>query len=133
SAIRLSVSQNSLSQLLPLPQVLEVLDVLHDFLLLGRGEFAVSLINHADERLRGRHRITDPKQPVKKAGRLNDITLKDGEVAEVLKQTFAELSTLQSEEGPSDTTLDAGQELLRLSVEMKPQPVESTLAITFQS
>lgn len=133
SAIRLSVSQNALSQLLPLPQVLEVLDVLHDFLLLGRGEFAVSLINHADERLRGRHRNTDPKQPVKKAGRLDDITLKDGEVTEVLKQTFAELLALQNDEDPSDTTLDTGQELLRLSVDTNPQPVESTPAITFQS
>jgi hypothetical protein len=133
SAIRLSVSQNALSQMLPLPRVLEVLDVLHDFLLLGRGEFAVSLIHHTDQRLRDRHRSLDPRRPVRKAGRLDDIILKDGEVAEVLKQTFDELITLQGDEDLSDDTLDTGQQLLRFSIDKSPPHTQHSHAITFRS
>ena len=49
--IRLSLSQSTLSKLLPLPKILEMLTLLHDFLLLGRGEFAVALVAHADSRI----------------------------------------------------------------------------------
>ena len=132
SAIRLSVSQNALSQLLPLRRVLEVLDILHDFLLLGRGEFAVSLIHHADERLRERNRTLDPRQPVRKAGRL-EITMKEGEVAEVLKKTFEELSLLRVDEDRADDVLDTGQQLLQLSMDKQPPPVQHDHSVAFQS
>lgn len=56
TSIRLSISQNALSQLLPLPKVLEVLDVIQEFQLLGRGEFAIALINHAGARIAKRPR-----------------------------------------------------------------------------
>jgi hypothetical protein len=133
SAIRISVSQNALSQLLPLPRVLGVLEVLHDFLLLGRGEFTASLVHHADERLRKRHHSLDPRQPLRKAGRLDDIMLKDGEVAEVLKQTFDELSMLQVDNYLSDDTMDAGRQLLRFSVDKTPPHIEHNPAIAFRS
>ena len=133
SAIRLSLSQNALSQLLPLPRVLEVLDVLHDFLLLGRGEFAVSLIHYADEQLRDRHRSLDPIQPLRNAGRLGDVTLKEGEVVEVLKKTFDDLIMLQDDEDLLDDTLDSGQQLLRLTIDKNLSPTQHSHAITFQS
>lgn len=133
SAIRLSVSQNALSQLLPLPQVLEVLYVLYDFLLLGRGEFAVSLIHYADERLRDRHRTLDLREPVRKAGRADNIALKDGEVTEVLKQTFDELLNLHLDNHLSDHTLEPARKLLRLAVDITPPYIQESNAITFRS
>lgn len=45
SEIRLSLSRTALSQLLPLHKIMEILSLLHDFLLLGRGEFAIALIS----------------------------------------------------------------------------------------
>ena len=133
SEIRLSLSQNALSQLLPLQRVLEVLDILHDFLLLGRGEFAVSLIHHADERLRERNCTLEPRQPIRKAGRLDDVTMKEGEVAEVLKKTFEELLLLRVDEDRADDLSDTGQQLLRLSMDKQPAPVQHNHSIAFQS
>ncbi|EGE05743.1 Spc97/Spc98 family protein [Trichophyton equinum CBS 127.97] len=43
SEIRLALSHTVLSQLLPLHKIMEVLSLLHNFLLLGRGEFAMAL------------------------------------------------------------------------------------------
>jgi len=40
SSIRLSLSRNTLQQLLPLPKVIQILEILREFFLLGRGEFA---------------------------------------------------------------------------------------------
>lgn len=115
TAIRLSLSQTTLSSLLPLPKILEILSLLHNFFLLGRGEFAIALVSFADLRIRGRHqKIT---QQSKNADRsLDNVTLGDGEVAAVLAQTWAELYALQNEEDPVDDELDLARDLLRLSV-----------------
>lgn len=122
SSIRLSISQNALSQLLPLPRVLEILDVLHEFHLLGRGEFAVCLVSSADRQVNTRHRDLDPAQPVRRAGRLDNIAFKEGEVASALKQTWSELASLQDDDGVSDSVLELGRELLRFST----SPIESS-------
>ena len=135
SSIRSSLSQHALSQLLPVPKVLEILDVLHSFLLLGRGEFAVSLIANADERLRSRHRGQDPAKPVRKAGRLDDIEIKEGEIEAVLRQTWIDLFSLQNDEGPSDDTMETARERVRLVVEPaeeRSQEIDSSL-VNFRS
>jgi hypothetical protein len=116
-AIRLSLSQSVLSKLLPLPKILEILSVLHDFLLLGRGEFATALVSHADARLRERHR-----RPELLAGKvwslteLEGLVVKDGDVLHALAQTWAELYALQNEEDPVDESLDLARDLVRLSI-----------------
>ncbi|KAF4165858.1 hypothetical protein CNMCM6936_007269 [Aspergillus lentulus] len=116
-SIRLSLSQSVLSKLLPLPKILEILSVLHDFLLLGRGEFATALVSHADARLIERHR-----RPELLAGRvraqteLEGLVVKDGDVIHALAHTWAELYSLQNEEDPVDESLDLARDLVRLSV-----------------
>jgi Gamma tubulin complex component N-terminal len=84
ASIRLSISQNALSQLLPLLKVLEVLHVMQDFLLLGRGEFAIALISNADKRIRNWRHREDTLLPVRKAGQLGDLKISKGHLATVL-------------------------------------------------
>ncbi|RHZ47171.1 putative gamma-tubulin complex component GCP4 [Aspergillus thermomutatus] len=116
-SIRLSLSQSVLSKLLPLPKILEILSVLHDFLLLGRGEFATALVSHADARLLERHR-----RPELLAGRvraqteLDGLVVKEGDITHALTNTWAELYSLQNEEDPVDESLDLARDLVRLSI-----------------
>lgn len=118
TAIRLSLSQTTLSRLLPLPKILEILSVLHNFFLLGRGEFAVALVSFTNLRIRGRHHRVAQKS--KSADRpLENVTVGDGEVAAVLAQTWAELYALQNEEDPVDDELDLARDILRLTVSDK--------------
>lgn len=114
SAIRLSLSQTTLSKLLPLPKILEVLSLLHDFLLLRRGEFAVALVSHADARLNERHRRPDLRSKAPEG--LDGLFIKDGDVMATLAQSFTELYALQNEEDPVDDELDVARDLLRLSI-----------------
>ena len=106
SAIRLSLSRNTLQQLLPLPSILQILSVLRDFFLLKRGEFAVALINEADTCLRTRNKnakITDS---------LKGMLIKEAELTTILTKTFAILSN--SIEEDSDATLEFARSLLHL-------------------
>ena len=114
ASIRLSISQNALSQLLPLPKVLEVLHVIQEFQLLGRGEFAIALINHADARIAKRPQ--EVAKPVRKAGRLDDMTIKEAETSAILSHTFADLSSLQRYDEDEDDVLEKARLFLRLVV-----------------
>jgi Gamma tubulin complex component N-terminal/Gamma tubulin complex component C-terminal len=113
ASIRLSMSQNALSQLLPLPRVVDTLHILQNFLLLGRGEFAVSLISNADKRVNDRHDRHESLLPARKAGRLDNLMMSEGDLATVLSQTWSELIAAQEKEDLFDDTLERGQEMLR--------------------
>lgn len=113
--IRLSLSQSTLSKLLPLPKILEMLTLLHDFLLLGRGEFAVALVSHADSRIeesRRRGAVARSQAP----GALEGLLIKEGDVMTSLAHAWAELFGLQKEEDPADEELELARELLRLTI-----------------
>ncbi|CEJ58316.1 hypothetical protein PMG11_06977 [Penicillium brasilianum] len=112
--IRLSLSQSTLSKLLPLPRILEMLTLLHDFLLLGRGEFAVALVSHADSRI-GESRRRGALARAHSGG-LAGLLIKEGDVMTALAQAWAELFSLQKEEDPADEELELARELLRLSI-----------------
>ncbi|KAE8385952.1 Spc98 family-domain-containing protein [Aspergillus alliaceus] len=120
NSIRLSLSQSTLSKLLPLPKILEILTVLHDFLLLRRGEFASALVSHADARLNERHRRPGTLALKGKSSEgLQGLAIKEGDVANALSQAWAELYSLQNEEDPVDDELDLARDLLRLSMNDK--------------
>lgn len=123
ASIRLSTSQNALSQLLPVPQVLEVLHVLKDFLLLGRGEFATSFISNADKRVNSWHHGKDAALPVRKAGRLDRMRVKEGDLAAVLSETWSELVALRVEGNCLDDTLERGREILCINCR-RPDAIE---------
>ncbi|KAJ5874072.1 Spc97/Spc98 [Penicillium soppii] len=112
--IRLSLSQSTLSKLLPLPKILEILTLLHNFFLLRRGEFAVALVSHADFRI-NESRRRGATMPSGVSGKLEGIAIKEGDVTSALAQTWAELFSLQKEEDPPDEELELARELLNLS------------------
>lgn len=113
--IRLSLSQSTLSKLLPLPKILEMLELLHNFLLLGRGEFAVALVSHADSRLEASRR-RGPATRNQVSENLERFLIKEGDVTTALAQAWTELFSLQKEEDPADEELELARELLRLSI-----------------
>ncbi|OJD20639.1 hypothetical protein ACJ73_08024 [Blastomyces percursus] len=120
SKIRISLSQTALSQLLPLPKIVEILALLHDFLLLGRGEFAMGLVTFANNLLKGRHRRADLLRFGEgNTDLLENLIVKEGEVTAVLSQTWSELYSMQNAEDPVDDELDLARELLHLSIEGK--------------
>ncbi|KAJ5121656.1 Spc97/Spc98 [Penicillium bovifimosum] len=139
--IRLSLSQSTLSKLLPLPRILEILTLLHNFLLLGRGEFAVALVAHADSRIEeSRHRSL---AAIRSSGKFDGLSIREGDVNAALVQTWAELSSLQKEEDPADEELELARELLCLSISGRknarpmtpaqvPNPISDISRVSFE-
>lgn len=111
--IRTSLSRNLLQHLLPREKIVETLNVLHQFFLLGRGEFAMVLIAEADEKLFSRHRgpqTTKPGQSVK------GLLLKEAEINQTLARSLSVLSTLGGEDDHIDDILDVASDVLHLDV-----------------
>ncbi|KAL4878917.1 gamma-tubulin complex component protein [Aspergillus karnatakaensis] len=117
-SIRLSLSQSTLSKLLPLPKILEILSLLHDFLLLRRGEFATALVSHADARLMERQRRSETTRSMM-SNSVDGIAVKEGDVVTALTNTWVELYSLQNEEDPVDDELDLARDIVRLSIKTK--------------
>lgn len=117
ASIRLSLSQTTLQKLLPLHRVVEILSLLRDFFLLGRGEFAISLITEADEKIRSRWRRSDDLAYDRHEG-LGDVVVKDGEVSAVLARTWAAMASLQgqNEEAEEDEQLELARDLVQLVI-----------------
>ncbi|KAI9874748.1 MAG: hypothetical protein M1830_009326 [Pleopsidium flavum] len=116
ATIRVSLSQNSLQQLLPLNKIQEILSILRNFLLLGRGEFAMALLGEADKRMRSPHQQATGTHRDNRTDDLGRVIMKEGQISAVLTQTWATLSTLQAHEDDADEELDLARELLHLSV-----------------
>ncbi|TVY32050.1 hypothetical protein LSUB1_G008503 [Lachnellula subtilissima] len=117
ASIRLSLSQTTLQQLLPLSKVIEILSLLRQFFLLSRGEFAIALISEADEKIRSRWRRSD-NLSYEKRDDWGNIVVKDGEVSAVLARTWAEMSSLQGhdEDQDEDELLELARDLVQLSI-----------------
>ncbi|KAH8596008.1 Spc97/Spc98 family protein-like protein [Bisporella sp. PMI_857] len=117
ATIRLSLSQTTLQKLLPLTRVVDILSLLREFFLLGRGEFAMALITEADEKIRSRWRRADNLAYEKRDG-LGDIVVKEGEVSAILARTWAAMGLLQShnEDQDEDEQLELARDLVRLII-----------------
>ncbi|ORY63127.1 gamma-tubulin complex component protein [Pseudomassariella vexata] len=114
-SIRMTLSRTILQKLLPLEKVIEMLHLLRDFLLLGRGEFAMALTQQADERIRGRWRRADNLAYEQRSG-VGNVVVKEGEVTAVLARTFAALGSMQSQHAEEDEELELARDLLRLNL-----------------
>jgi hypothetical protein len=111
SNIRLSLSRNLLQHLLPPEKIVEVLTVLYQFFLLGRGEFATTLISESDSRIGSRHRA-----PAGKPGAgIQGVLLKENEINQTLAKSFSVLAALSSEDDQHDDILDLASSMLHLS------------------
>ncbi|CAM1503084.1 Fc.00g078600.m01.CDS01 [Cosmosporella sp. VM-42] len=115
TSIRLSLSENTLQKLLPLAKVVEMLQLLRDFFLLGRGEFAMALTHEADEKIRNRWRRAD-NLAYEKGDSLRNVVVKEGEVAAVLARTWAVLASMQGQHAEEDDQLELARDLLRLNL-----------------
>ena len=108
-----SVSQNLLSRLLPLTEIINILKVIHRFVLLGSGEFAVSLIEHSAAKITARSTQGTVK-PVRKIGRFDALAIKDAELGSILNKTWDELGALQIDQGLDDETFTLARKILNL-------------------
>ncbi|KAI9732304.1 MAG: hypothetical protein M1834_001511 [Cirrosporium novae-zelandiae] len=123
TAIRVSLSQNTLQELLPLSRILEILSLLHNFFLLGRGEFAIALVTQADAALNSRHRRTTAGLGrLSKKHALEGLMVKEGEVTNVLARTWTELASVQMQDDSNDDELDMARELISLSISKASAP-----------
>jgi hypothetical protein len=116
ASIRLSLSQTTLQKLLPLSRVTEILSLLREFFLLGRGEFAIALITETDDKIRSRWRRSDNLAYEKRDG-LGNIVVKDGEVSAILARTWAAMGSLQGEheeDQDEDELLELARDLVQL-------------------
>ncbi|KND92124.1 hypothetical protein TOPH_03012 [Tolypocladium ophioglossoides CBS 100239] len=120
TSIRLSLSENTLQKILPLAKVVEMLQLLREFFLLGRGEFALALTREADEKIRHRWRRAGNLAYEKDDG-LKNVTVKDGEVAAVLNRTWAVLASMQGQHADEDEQMELARDLLRLQL-IKSRP-----------
>lgn len=122
-SIRMSLSKTALRRLLPLPKVLEVLEVLKNFILLERGEFALALISAADERLAEKQASSRDHYKTKGLDTLKHITIKEGEVSSLLPRAWSALASLQTlEDEGGDENFELARELMSLSLESRTQP-----------
>ncbi|KAL6901415.1 gamma-tubulin complex component protein [Trichoderma evansii] len=112
-SIRLSLSQNTLQKILPTAKVIEALQLLREFFLLGRGEFAMALTQEADDKIRNRWRRAGNLAHEKQDG-MKNLTVKDGEVSAVLARTWAVLVAMQRNQVEEDELLELARDLLRL-------------------
>ncbi|KAF2793630.1 hypothetical protein K505DRAFT_276639 [Melanomma pulvis-pyrius CBS 109.77] len=112
--IRLSLSRNLLQHLLPPEKIVEVLTVLHQFFLLGRGEFAMALIAEADDKIQSRHRAPTQSKP---SQGIHGILLKEAEINNTLSRSWSVLSSLSGEDDHTDDILDLAIDMVHLSVQ----------------
>ncbi|ETN41959.1 uncharacterized protein HMPREF1541_03898 [Cyphellophora europaea CBS 101466] len=108
-----SISQNVLSEIVPLHQILGVLDVVHRFMLLSNGEFATALIEHAGDKIRLRQTAPAVK-PARKVGRIDDLTITDAELNSILTKSWDELAALQTGQAVDDETFNLARGMLAL-------------------
>lgn len=111
--IRLSLSQNILQKLLPMSLTMQVLSCLRQFFLLGRGEFAVALINEAENRVQSRQQSMGrllQQDPVKA---MQGLSIKDAELHQSLQQVWKSLAAEDADE--VDEALEYAQQHISLS------------------
>jgi hypothetical protein len=112
SAIRYSLSKKVLQKLLPTEKVLQLMNLLKEFFLLGYGEFAISLIREADERLASRSKQSSHSSA---HDSLKSMAIKSGEVSGILRKTWTTLSALVDEEDDLTDLIEMGRDLIHLS------------------
>ena len=113
--IRHYLSRTTLQRLLPPTRVLETLQLLRDFFLLRRGEFAMALTQQADEKIRSRWKRAENLAYEKRDG-IGTVVVKEGEVAAVLAKTWAAVWSMQGEHAEEDEGLELARDLLRLTL-----------------
>ncbi|KIV93422.1 hypothetical protein PV10_04635 [Exophiala mesophila] len=113
-SINQSISENALSQILPVALVRQLLEVIHSYVLLQYGEFAVSLVGQADDRITARHQTDKSILPIRKTGRLDGMTMKESELNSILNKTFGDLAAVRGDYESDEETFELSRKLLSL-------------------
>ncbi|RMZ90489.1 hypothetical protein DV736_g2261, partial [Chaetothyriales sp. CBS 134916] len=109
-----SISQDALSQLLPFKDIALLLSVVNRFMLVADGEFAMSLIDHATERVT-EQQSSELSRPVKKSGQLDHLTIADSDLGSLLTKTWDELAALRTAANmEDDVVFEAARKMLVL-------------------
>ncbi|RMD43802.1 hypothetical protein DV735_g1368, partial [Chaetothyriales sp. CBS 134920] len=109
-----TISQDALSQLLPFEDIVLLLSVVNRFMLVADGEFAMSLISHATERIAEQQR-SELSKPVRKTGLLDHLPINDSDLGPLLTKTWDELATLRTTADiEDDAVFDAARKMLVL-------------------
>ncbi|MCJ1378480.1 hypothetical protein MMC17_001579 [Xylographa soralifera] len=131
AAIRSSLSRNVLQRLLPLSGVLRAVNMLHDYFLLERGEFAVALIAAADECLSARQKRGFTELMSSDTHRFGGMMIKEGEVTAVLARTWTAIAALQDiDDDGADEDLELARGLFCLSIKKNSAPQTSASPTT---
>ena len=135
-SVQYSLARNLLRRLLPTATALRALKVLHEFLLLQRGEFAVALISNADQHLHSRRLGSSKGQVPLDQHNLGGAMIKEAELSTILNKTWASLMALQSsadniEDEVEDEELEAAREMLSLDLLRNKAEDEETHAQPF--
>lgn len=93
-------------------KIFEILNLLHGFFLLGRGDFAITLISEADAQIRSRWLRAD--NTIHNQRDRQSMAIKDGEASAVLGRTWSALSSLQTL-NDDDVQLDLARDLIYLT------------------
>jgi len=117
SAIRLSLSQNVLQHLLPMNDTLRLLSCLRQYMLLGKGEFAVALIGQAEARLESRQQSMGRLLQQDPAKALQGLSIKDAELHQTLAQVWKSLA--REDEHGEDDVLEFASKHLTLAAPKK--------------
>lgn len=112
--IRTSLSQNVLKVLLPVSEVANTLQIIRQFFLLGRGEFAVSLIDEAALLAQEKTKSMRDQASDLVSG-LRSLTIKEGDLSEMANRVWRSLATLSSTE-EDDELIDSAKRVLRLEL-----------------
>ena len=113
-SIRSSISRNTLSELLPVSEILDILQFLRQFLLLQHGEFALCLMSQAKQHVEQQGKSA-PHVLLKQAGGISELHISKRDASAILSRTWSELSELQSDESGSQRA-EKGKELLQLQI-----------------
>lgn len=119
-SIRLSLSKNVLQHILPLPKVIETLQILKNYFLLGRGEFAVALISAADERLAEKQSSSMDRYRHKGYHSLSHLVIKEGVASAILDRAWIALASFRSLDDEDDSVdTEVARKSIELSLESK--------------
>lgn len=115
ASIRSSLSQKVLQKLLPIEDIKIALSTFQDFFLLGRGDFATTLIAEAQKQLSARRGDLGSLRQDDPARNLRGVMIKEGEVSETLTRTWKSMTATQVED-VDDVVLEFARENLHLEI-----------------
>jgi len=127
ASINDTISQAALTRLLPAHMILDLLQVIQDYLLFRRGEFSLTLIDQADQHLHSHQTNRSATRPVRKLGRFEALTINEAETAAILQKTWSELAVLLPDHELDDPRREEAIAWLRLRMSSPSLPISTLL------